>query len=170
MYLGKAQLSEIGILAIEAINDNVRRGVDGDGAPFEKYKSVRHWMKKNRKRLTKTQKKQGKTAEEVFGASAKSAQVDLQQTGEMLAALTYRVDAPKNSVTLFFSTKRAERKAYWHNISGAGKSRILRKFMGLQPGQIAKIKEIVPDLAQRGDSVFKNNIALTLQRAIDGAL
>jgi hypothetical protein len=170
MYLGKAQLTEIGILAVEAINDNVRRGVDGEGRPLEPYRSIGHWMKKNRKRLTKTQKKQGKTAMDVFGSQMRSTQVDMQHTGEMMAALTYRVDAASNSVTLFFATKRAERKAFWHNISGAGKSRVLRKFMGLQPGQINKIKETVPELAKKGDVAFKNNIALTLQKAINGAL
>jgi hypothetical protein len=39
--------------------------------------------------------------------------------------------------------KRPSEKAYFHNVSGAGKSRVKREFFGLSPSEEAEIEEEV---------------------------
>ena len=59
---------------------------------------------------------------------------DLTVLGLMLANLSV-VDTSDNKIVIGFDDPEAARIAYYHNISGAGKSRVLRKFLGLQEKQ-----------------------------------
>ena len=62
--------------------------------------------------------------------------VTLTDTGNMLSALTV-IDSNESdgTVTIGFSNAEAADIAYFHNVSGAGKGRALRKFLGLTPDQ-----------------------------------
>ena len=56
--------------------------------------------------------------------------VNLTLTGEMLNTMVYRTLA-KDKGKIFFSTADAREKATWHNITGAGRSKIIREFFGV---------------------------------------
>lgn len=63
--------------------------------------------------------------------------VNLMYTGDMLAQITHEVPSfDPNSMEIFFRTKRAEDLAYFHNITGAGRSRVFREFFDLNEGDI----------------------------------
>jgi acyl-CoA synthetase (NDP forming) len=60
---------------------------------------------------------------------------NLMVTGQMMGSLQAKV-AGENSVVLTFDNPEAARKAFYHHVSGAGKRRVLRRFLGLREEEL----------------------------------
>lgn len=100
---------------IELINANIDAGVDIEGVPFETYSEAYEAWKRDR--------------------YPQGERVNLTLTGNMLSALTH-VPGEANQVVVGFSNSQAAELAYYHNISGAGRGRVLRRFLGLRDDQL----------------------------------
>lgn len=109
------KLLRAGLRIIDLINQNIKNQVDYEGHPLAKYSAGYAEMKER-----KYPQHGGK--------------VNLSVTGLMLAALDV-VGVSDNQIVIGFDDPEQAQKAYWHTISGAGRSRVLRQFMGLSREQ-----------------------------------
>ena len=101
-------------------NRTQRKGVDVNGSPFKPY------SKAYRRRLVK-----------------QSGVVDLTDTGQMFSSLTSKITPSKG--TLFFRQAQANKKAFYHDIAGAGKGRVIRQFFGINDREADKIGQLFAD-------------------------
>lgn len=101
-------------------NRTQRKGVDVNGSPFKPY------SKAYRRRLVK-----------------QSGVVDLTDTGQMFSSLTSKITPSKG--TLFFRQAQANKKAFYHDIAGAGKGRVVRPFFGINDREADKIGQLFVD-------------------------
>jgi len=114
------KLLKAGFRIIELINENIEKGVDIEDQPFAKYSpKYRIWKEK------RYPQDRGK--------------VNLTAKGTMLQALN-TVKAMDNEITIGFDDEEQARIAYYHNISGAGRGRVIRKFLGLREEQYSDNK------------------------------
>jgi hypothetical protein len=60
---------------------------------------------------------------------------NLMVTGQMMGSLQAKV-AGENAVVLTFDNQEAARKAFYHHVSGAGKRRVVRRFLGLRDEEL----------------------------------
>lgn len=66
--------------------------------------------------------------------------VNMTATGGMLRALTVvGVDSKANLIRIGFSRQEAAETAYWHVVSGAGKSKTVRNWLGLTRGEMEEL-------------------------------
>jgi hypothetical protein len=78
-------------------------------------------------------------------AKAYTGTPNLQLTGQMMGSLQAKLSG-ENAVTLTFDNQEAARKAFYHNVSGAGKRKVLRRFLGLTEKEVqdpALLKSII---------------------------
>lgn len=149
-------LTAIGTKAVAFIYENIDNRVDSNGKPFEPY-SFNYWFYKYRRRRYKGKKlrtKQGKKKWKQFLIASRSEweteknNVTLSDTNSMLTALD-TISASNNEIKIGFRDQEAAKKAFYHNISGAGKGRTLRRFLGLQPAQIEELEVYAGDLISK---------------------
>lgn len=154
-------MSRIGVEAVGIIRRRTERGVDHKGKKFsgystaaylqkidmggmpggntakmrKHYNSQQKWVRKKRKESTARFVWMGGGYKEFRKVQGRSVSVNMTFTGLMLKGLKLKkvLDA---SVLLGFRGEQA-RKAYYHNISGAGKSKKKRVFQ-----RISRAKEI----------------------------
>ena len=152
-------LTAIGTKAVAFIYENIDNRVDSNGKPFEPY-SFNYWFYKYRRRRYKGKKlrtKQGKKKWQQFLIASRSEweteknNVTLSDTNSMLTALdVISVSTSSFSylpeIKIGFRDQEAAKKAFYHNVSGAGKGRTLRRFLGLQPAQIEELEVYAGDL------------------------
>ncbi len=81
-----------------------------------------------------------KTIREDAGKSTGKA--TLSWSGRLMRNLGIIATAPLE-VTLGFRNAEEEQKAQWHNTMGAGKSKVIRKFMGLTDKEVEEIEKII---------------------------
>lgn len=68
--------------------------------------------------------------------------VNLSATGAMLRAMTVtKVDG--DTIQIGFTRQEEAEKAYWHNVTGAGKRRVIRRFMGLLDQEKEELAKII---------------------------
>ena len=131
-------LKQLGFEVINFINDNIEAVIDVNNKPFEPY-SLGYFIKKKYKKKSraKTKKARQNAYEKAVAAwQGKGKDVNLTSTGAMLSALSViAVDEGAGTLTIGFNTSEAANLAYYHNVSGAGAGRVLRKFMGLTDEQ-----------------------------------
>ena len=60
---------------------------------------------------------------------------NLMLTGQMMGSLQAKA-VGENAVVLTFDNQEAARKAFYHHVSGAGKRRVLRRFLGLKDEEL----------------------------------
>lgn len=178
-----SQLSKkIGVLALAMIEESIDKGVDIDGNAYH-YSEKPFFMPWN----SNTQRKLGgRNGEGVFydlgisrrtgtfgfiilgGYKAYKEKVNpeaaddfLVWSGKMLRGLKV-IEQTEGSVTIGWSDPQLARRAFWLNISGAGRSRKLWKFLGLRREQQKHLAEmltpdvrdiVVSDLAKRIRSI-----------------
>lgn len=123
---------------IEALGNEAKRlvlertseGIDEDGAAFSPYSE----------RWKKERERQGRDG----------SRPDLNFTGDMLRALGVDTDAATGTATVSFSGNATEgEKAYFHEVAGAGKARVKRRFMGLSEGAAQRIEGLAGALIER---------------------
>jgi len=112
-------LNKVSNMAIFMITKRTQRGKLPDGGQMRAYSSGK---KKNRK-------KRGR----------QTGFVDLTDTGKMFRSLDYKVAGFKS--TLFFSNMERNKIASYHDIFGAGKSKIVRPFFSVGDREEEKIKK-----------------------------
>lgn len=142
------KLELLGFKAIELINNQIDKGVDADGKPFEystrpfamprKGKFPKMFEKSGRIKYFKSKK--GRLWQLVTGGykdwrrmNNRNPEGDfLNWSGSMLRSMSSRADGA-NKAVVYFAIPEDAKKAFWFNVSGAGKSRKLWKFFGLTP-------------------------------------
>ena len=116
----KEALANVSALQIRNIRDRTqRKGIDVFGKPFREYSP-------GYKRA----------------AVKESGVVDLTDTGQMFSSLTSKISRSKGS--LFFRNMFANKKAFFHDIAGAGKGKVVRPFFSInrqEEKQIVKVFE-----------------------------
>lgn len=150
----------IGNKAVDLIQDNIDNNIDYEGNAFEPY-SFGYWFSKYKKRYSgrKTVKGKQSKAFAAYMSNAKSQwagdkKVNLTKTGAMRASLSViDYNATAKTIVIGFVDQESAQKAYWHNISGAGKGRVLRKFMGLRSVQEQALSDYASELISK-DTVF----------------
>jgi len=114
----KMALANVSAFQIDAIKDRTqRKGISVNGNPFTPY------SKKYRRRLVK-----------------QSGVVDLTDTGQMFSSLISKITSSKGS--LFFRNQSANKKAFYHDIAGAGKRKVVRPFFSISDREADKIGQI----------------------------
>lgn len=137
--------------AIELIKEQIAEGIDIEGKPYRystrpfarPVSGIPGWGKiKNSllksKEIKLFRTKEGKLWVRVEGGYRRFREFTgrkpdgdfLQYSGKMLAALSSSPKSP-NKIILGFSTARASEIAFYLNVSGAGRSRRLWRFLGL---------------------------------------
>ena len=150
----------IGTKAVSMIQRNIDDMIDSDGNTFANY-SFGYWFTKYRRKQFKGKKLRGKKGmkwREFVSSSRQgwlgSVGADLTATGRMRASLSaVSTDNKNNSVLIGFLNQESAKIAFYHNVSGAGKGRVLRKFMGLQIRQEQELADYASDLISN-DKVF----------------
>ena len=118
----KKALANVSAFQIRNIKDRTqRKGIDVNGSPFRPY------SKAYRRRLVK-----------------QSGVVDLTDTGQMFSSLTSRIVPSKG--TLFFRQAQANKKAYYHDEAGAGKTKVRRQFFSISKKEEVNIQKIFEDV------------------------
>lgn len=149
-------LNKVGLMAVGMIDDNIESKKDAKGKAFKFY-SFEYWLAKKYKKKTRSQP--GSKAREKWMESARSAwesdkkNVTLALTGNMRSAIdVVKTDTAGGTATLGFENKEAAEVAFYHLISGAGKSRVRRNFWYFTEKQKKSLTEFARDqLAQDAD-------------------
>lgn len=157
--LDDSQLRKVGLKIIEIIDRRTGQGIDADGNPFAPYSEKPFAMPLGgitaRARTALGEKLHEFTTSQgalwavieggykAFKAAAfpqDSGSVNLTQTGRMLSGLTVvGTDPSTNTVSIGFTNSEDALKAWYHNKAGAGKSKTIRKFMGLTEAEEAEV-------------------------------
>lgn len=125
----------IGMKICELIIRNADEGIDINGKKFAPF-SFSYWFAKKYKKKSKSKTKKGKSrylkqAESAFATEKNN--VFLTQSGAMLAAIdVVKIDEKTSEITIGFNDKNASKIAFYHNVSGAGKGRVIRRFFGVK--------------------------------------
>lgn len=116
-------LARLAEAAKASILDKTSRGVDYRRRPFHPYS--RSWKKRREERGLGTSR------------------VNLRFTGKMLQGLSTEADPVNGECRVLFKDPDEAKKAYCHDVSGAGTSRIRRQFLGLDKKDATKLAEAV---------------------------
>lgn len=153
-----------GLLAVKIIRERTLAGKDIDGQPFKPYGTrtfarpaggITKTARANLKGLVSYFRRGGSLWIAVQGGYkafkdavyGDSSTVNLQAEGHMLRSLTVLepVDTASGIVRVGFTRTEEAEKAFWHNVSGAGKSRAIRRFMGLSQVEKSLIAQRIAD-------------------------
>ena len=168
LELASGDLKKAALLIISTIRQNTNAGIDSTGKPFQPYSRLPFGMplgaflerttKRQRTRLNKEgdleiyrNKKTGSRWVIIDGgyynfkatwSPKKAAVVNLQWSGLMLKSLQVE-NVTESSAEIAFSQTDKAQLAYYHNISGAGKSKVIRHFMGITDTQKQEIADFI---------------------------
>lgn len=82
-------------------------------------------------------------------AGKESDRVTMNWSGNMMSSLKYKTDPAQGIVTIYFTNKEAEEIAGFQH-QGAGKNKVMRKFMGLaKPEQLSIEKWLGEEIVKR---------------------
>ena len=115
----KKALNKVSNMAIFMITKRTQSGKLPDGGQMRAYAPA----------TVKSRKKRGR----------QTGFVDLTDTGKMFRSLDYKVSGLKS--TLFFSNMERNKIASFHDIFGAGKSKVVRPFFSVGDKEEDKIKQ-----------------------------
>ena len=121
----KKALAQVSAFQISNIrNRTQKKGLDVNERPFKPY-SIKY--------------KRAKIKE--------SGVVDLTDTGQMFSSLTSKISSSKG--VLFFRNQNANRKAFYHDEVGAGKSKVVRPFFGISDKEEDKIISLFAKIIEK---------------------
>ena len=121
----KKALAQVSAFQISNIrNRTQKKGLDVNERPFKPY-SIKY--------------KRAKIKE--------SGVVDLTDTGQMFSSLTSKISPSKG--VLFFRNQNANRKAFYHDEVGAGKSKVVRSFFGISDREEDKIVKLFENILEK---------------------
>jgi len=159
MRLSQKIIKRLGNSALAMLEENIAAGIDYDGQPY-KYSEEAFYRPYELKLAQKLgsaasvfTKPDGKLGMIVHGYKAYKEAVApysvgkfLTLSGKMLRNLNV-LTTENNRVIIGFSDPELAQRAFWLNVSGAGRGRKLWKFMGLQKAQQDEIKTRFNELA-----------------------
>jgi hypothetical protein len=117
----KKALANVSAFQIANIKDRTqKKGISVNGSSFRPY------SKEYKRRLVK-----------------QSGVVDLTDTGQMFSSLTSKITPSKG--TLFFRQAQANKKAFYHDVVGAGKGKVVRPFFSINDRESDKIGQLFAD-------------------------
>jgi hypothetical protein len=119
IFLRRQALDRIGLQIGTIIKRRTAQGYDYHGQKFQYY-SKGHMKKRSAEDLP-------------------IANVDLHFSmyDGMMDRIDYSID--NNLVTMYFSDEKKEQLAFYHNVSGAGRSRVIREFWNLSESEMAQV-------------------------------
>jgi len=121
----KRALANATAFEISSIKERTQsKGVDFRGRAFKPYSP------KYKRRLVK-----------------ESGVVDLTDTGQMFSSLTSKVTPSKGQ--LFFRQASANKKAFFHDVAGVGKSKVIRPFFSISKKEETNIEKIFFNVLER---------------------
>ncbi len=118
-------LRRIGLSVERRVRQRTRQGVDFEDSPFQDY-SESYAKKRERKDLP-------------------TDKVNLQYTlyGGSMEQLDHVIARDLSGVEVLFATERAEDIMRYHNVEGAGESKVIRQNMGVTEEDIDEIEDLV---------------------------
>lgn len=121
----QALMNRLGLGVRRLIQDRTRKGLDVQGKPFRKYSGG------HAKRRAK------------LGLPTHPVNLQMDDVSGMLRRIEHVVARDLSDVEVYIGDPVKERIAYYHNVSGAGKSRIRREFWGLAKKEESMLQDIV---------------------------
>jgi len=118
-------LNMLGLAVRRIIQDRTRKGVDVEGKPFKEY-SKGHARKREKLDLP------------VYPVN-----LQMDDVEGMLRKIDHAITREFEELKVFIDDPEKEQIARYHNILGAGKSKVIRRFWGLNDTEINKIHQIV---------------------------
>lgn len=134
-----ALLRDLGEMTLRLIRTRTMQGTDADGRAFAPYTPG----------YAELRAKEGMSTTPdltVSGRMLNDMAVTGVANGSVSLGFTSRGGrAPRGKQTLIQRSRSvgAEDKAQWHNVDGAGRSKTIRKFFGLTPGDVGTIRTAV---------------------------
>lgn len=179
MKFSDALLKRLGVNALTMIEENIAAGVDIDGKAYQ-YSTKPFFMPWSQSLQRKLGGKKGEGTYYEYAVSKKTgafgmlilggykafkektkpdvANDFLTYTGKMLRGMKV-LRRENDSVTIGWSDPRLAQIAFYLNVSGAGKSRKLWKFLGLRlQQQDALAKMMAPQIMDEVTKQFINNL------------
>ncbi len=159
------ELIIIGQKVIEMLKANIESRIDDKGEKFQPY-SFDYWFwkykrKKFRGKPSKSPLKFLKFREESRQEyESKKDLVDLRLTGEMIASLDVLVadsSSDTKRIVIGSNTRDGAFKLYYHNLGGAGRGRVVRRFFYLNAKQQQEIADYAAALV-KGEVQVRANI------------
>lgn len=120
--LGQQFWNAIALKAIRVIRNRTRQSRDMEGKKFREYN--KQYLKKRR---------------DAGILNAATVNLEFSRAGGMLKSLDHMVAQDLESVVVYFNDDRARELAGYHNDTGAGRSRVIRKFFGITPDAAKRI-------------------------------
>jgi len=116
--------NKLGLAGIRLIRKRTRKGTDVDGKPFKKYS--KGYAKKRAK----------------AGLPTHPVNLQFADVGSMLMSIDHIVYNNFEGVSVLFGDPAKEKLATYHNIDGAGKSKVIRKFWGLNESEEKQLADL----------------------------
>lgn len=159
------ELIIIGQKVIEMLKANIESRIDDKGEKFQPY-SFDYWFwKYKRKKFRGEPRKKPKkflkfkeNSEQEF--ESKKDLVDLRLTGEMIASLDVLVadsSSDTKRIVIGSNSREGALKLFYHNLGGAGRGRVVRRFFYLNAKQQQEIADYAAALV-KGEVQVRANI------------
>ncbi len=116
--------NKLGLAAIRLIRIRTRKGKDVDGKDFKKYSAG---YKKKREKA---------------GLPTHPVNLEFANVGSMLHKIDHVIYNEFDGVSVLIDDPHKEQIARYHNIEGAGKSKVIRKFWGINKEEEDKLVDI----------------------------
>lgn len=120
-------LNKMALAVRYILRKRTSQGMDVDGKPFVPY-SEKYAKKRAKKGLPIT------PPDLIF-----------DETSGMMHRIDHEVFNDNKSVEVFINTPEKEQLAIYHNIDGAGESKVLRRFWGLMEGEKQQLFDLAED-------------------------
>jgi hypothetical protein len=140
----KKALANVSAFQIRNIRTRTEKGISVNGSRFRPYSRKAFFFNIGTEGGTPKYKTfQGGYAQFREFKGRQSSYVDLNFSGQMFSSLTSKITPSKG--TLFFRQAQANKKAFYHDIVGAGKGRVVRPFFGINDREADKIGQLFAD-------------------------
>ena len=124
----KEILANVSAGQLRRIRIRTEKGKSVHGSPFAPYSTKPFFFNIGRESNPRYKFFEG-GYREFRGATGRNTKPDLNFRGNMLSAMTTKVTSSKGSI--FFGRQEENRKAFFHDVEGAGKGKVVRPFFSI---------------------------------------
>jgi len=140
----KKALANVSAFQIRNIRTRTERGISVNGSRFTPYSKKAYFFNVSPEGATPQYKTfQGGYAQFRRYKGRQSSFPDLNFSGRMFSSLTSKITPTKG--TLFFRQADANKKAFYHDVAGAGKGKVVRPFFSINDTEADKIGQLFAD-------------------------
>jgi hypothetical protein len=140
----KRALANVSAFQIRNIRTRTEKGISVNGSRFTPYSRKPYFFNTAPEGATPRYKTfQGGYAQFRAFKGRQASYPDLNFSGRMFSSLTSRITPSKG--TLFFRQADANKKAYYHDVAGAGKTKVVRPFFSINDKEADKIGQLFAD-------------------------